>query len=131
MQKFSVKRYGRKTQRILQALRSSGAIESVVEEKTWCEQFSVDDFVGKLGKNPSGVLLDIMKIADSNDTPVLLIGFEDFKKMMGVREPSLFDFRFELKMRSSYYGTTVIGIDAYVIPWMQGMVAVPKHIFGK
>lgn len=119
-QEFVVKGKGRKTQRLLAALKKRGNIE----ERTWVEytmvRISTDDLIRALFESRGEVMRHWNKEGQR-----LIIGSSTLAKLMNTKEINQYaQFRVDAR-KINRHGDYIMGLEVTVVPWMEGMVILP------
>lgn len=101
-----------------------GALQQAVEPKFTVTRFSVDtdDFMERLFKQQESLLEGF-----NRDAGVVLIGGEDFSEMMALPEiRQAISFDSHLYRGDGHGARTIIGLTIKVVPWMRGVLVLPK-----
>jgi hypothetical protein len=107
----------------LAVLKMIGAHAQDVEVAIEKHVLDADSFMERLFKQQSALMTDFMMMPE-----LLLIGSADYAELMGDLEIQSM-INFNVKYKIGYRGSVeVCGLRVVVVPWMKGMIVMPKDV---
>lgn len=118
--KFEVVKRGRKTQRLLSAMKKRGSIKNQSFNVPYYKvaHFDSDNLVRHISQMHSEIMRHWNEEGQS-----LVIGREEFLDIVNDQNFPVCKMSFNIE---AYNGYEILGLKIIVVPWMSGMVILPK-----